>query len=366
MAQTILFIILALIAYFGLHWLIFFLVVRLFQISKSKSKIILGSAIFLLSISFVLSTAFVHSSGHGLVRYFYIIDAGWLGIMASGIFIFGLILIIRIITTRFGWKINLKFFSLFAAAFITIYLVYGFFHAQDIKVKNIDVSIRNLPKNWQGKKIVQISDVHLGAINTEKLMEKIVGLAEKENPDYAFITGDLLDGTGDGMTESLAPLKKLNAPIFYVLGNHETYIGTDKTLAAIKDTKIRLIRDEIINLDGVELIGADYPQRMERKDLLPLLEKTNPGMPSILLFHEPVGIDKAESFGVDLMLSGHTHNGQILPAKLFTYLIYKSYDYGQKIKNDLTIYTTSGAGTWGPPMRVGSDSEIVVIKLNKK
>lgn len=185
----------------------------------------------------------------------------------------------------------------------------------------------------------------------------------EQKADFVFITGDLFDGTGDDLYRFIEPLTRLKVPIYYITGNHETYLGVEKAVAAIEKTKIKLLRDEIVDLGGIQLIGIDYPQRGWKKDIAPVLEKIDRTKPSILLYHEPAQIETAKRFDVSLQLAGHTHNGQMWPMKIFTFLIYKGFDHGLHQMGDFSLYTTSGAGTWGPPMRIGSTPEIVIITV---
>ncbi len=165
-------------------------------------------------------------------------------------------------------------------------------------------------------------------------------------------------------------------------------MGLKRALQVLSQTRIRVLNNEVINIDGLEIIGVGYPGIYDKSDIrgLEKLEQSSSNhAPRILLFHTPTSIrlkDEDEfgqhfntywipdtsfklprELGVDLQLSGHSHAGQIVPFGLLTKLIYKDYDYGLRREGDFSIYTTSGLGTWGPPMRTGNSPEIVVIKL---
>jgi hypothetical protein len=259
--------------------------------------------------------------------------------------------------------IERKTFGLFLLGLVVLYTSYGLYHAGRLKTQFLSIPIKNAPGEWKGKKIAQVSDVHLGLMNGESLSRKIAALIDQQKVDFVFITGDLFDGVGDDLAKSIEPLARIEAPIYYITGNHETYLGIDKAISAIEKTKIRLLRDEIVDLDGIQLIGIDYPQRGWKKDIKPVLERMDPAKPAILLYHEPAQIETAKGYHISLQLSGHTHNGQMWPMKIFTYLVYKGFDYGLHQMGDYTIYTSSGAGTWGPPMRIGSTAEVVIITI---
>jgi len=364
--QIIIFLTLIILIYYGLHSLLFWLLIKFFFIEKFNDRLILAIILFALSVCFILGSLIAHFDGGITAKAVYYLGSVWIGVVVNLILFLGLGFIFIKLLILFGVNVNLRIIGAILLFLTTLYTTYGIIHAQDIKIKNISVAVKNLPTAWQGKKIVQISDVHLGIINTGKLMEKIVDKALAANPDYVFITGDLLDGTGDNLSNSLASLNKIRVPIFMVTGNHETYLGIDKTKEAINNTNIKILHDDIVNIDGMQIIGADYPERMARKDFAPLFAKMDKAKPNILLYHEPLYIDKIKNSGIILELCGHTHRGQMYPILFFTNLIYKGYEYGLHNFGDYNLYTTSGAGTWGPPMRIGSDSEIAIIELKNK
>lgn len=279
--------------------------------------------------------------------------------------------------------------SLFGFAFI--YTGYGVWNAQHFVIKTIEIPMKNLPKEWENKPIIQISDVHIGAINQAGFMQKVVDSVNAQNPELILITGDLFDGM-DGNFDSIPEvLNKFQSKrgTYFITGNHETYIGLDGTLNVLKKTNIRVLNDEIVNLNGLQLIGISYPSfGSSPKDINKIIQpgkNFNPNKPSILLYHTPTSIDfstptsrtsaywspdynytVAKNFGIKLQLSGHTHAGQIFPFTLLTHDIFNGYDYGLHTDGDFNVYITSGVGTWGPPIRTGNDPEIVVIKLVNK
>ena len=182
------------------------------------------------------------------------------------------------------------------------------------------------------------------------------------------ITGDLFDGMDGNLDGLVGPLENLRVSdgIFFITGNHETYLGIDKTFSILEKTQVAILDDAVKNIRGLQLVGISYPERGESKDIVKVMEAL-PGFeknkPTILLYHSPVQIDTIKNSGVDLQLSGHTHAGQLFPLGLITRLVYKGYDYGLRTLGDFSIYTSNGVGTWGPPMRTGNTPEIVNITL---
>lgn len=361
--QILIFISLALLIYYGLHTLLFLLLVKFFSLRDGVARFRLAASLFVLSLSFIVAFIWLHTRSHGFVSWFYYGSALWLGVLINLLLIFGAGLLVVTFLKLFSLKIDLKFLGVCLLVLTALYSAYGLYHATQIKKTFLTVPIKNIPPAWQGKKIAQVSDTHLGIINGEDLAQKITGLVNEEKVDLVFFTGDILDGTGENLFKLLEPFEQIKAPIFYITGNHETYLGIDKVIKAIEKSKITLSRDEIVDLDGLQVIGIDYPLRGQRKDLKPILEKIDQTKPSILLWHQPSHTDLARQYHISLQLSGHTHNGQMWPMKIFTHLIFKEYDHGLHQIGDYSIYTTSGAGTWGPPLRIGSTPEIVIITL---
>jgi predicted MPP superfamily phosphohydrolase len=360
-SRIVLFVSLALLIFFGLHSLLYFLLLKVFSLKGKWGRIGLAGLLSCLALCFITAFIWSRSGDHTFLRWFYYSSVLWLGVLVNLLLILGAGLFLFTLLDWLGIKPDRRTFGIYLLGLTTIYTAYGLYHATQIHINTLSVKIRNIPEKWQGRKIAQISDVHLGLINGAGLAERISDRINQQNVDLVFITGDLFDGTGDHLLETVSPLDRIRAPIYYIIGNHETYLGLDRVVRAIAQTRIQLLRDKIVELDGVQIIGADYPSRGEKKDIGKLLEKADPKKPGLLLFHEPAQVETVRRYNVFLQLSGHTHNGQMWPMKIFTHLIYKGLDYGLHQMGDYALYTSSGVGTWGPPMRIGSTPEIVVI-----
>jgi predicted MPP superfamily phosphohydrolase len=234
---------------------------------------------------------------------------------------------------------------------------------------HVQVNIQNLPPEWRGKKVVQLTDVHLGHILGSAFLSQVVERINAEEPAAVFITGDLFDGADGRLDELVRPLDGFHAPLgtYFVTGNHETYLGTERAYAALKTTRVRILRDERVDLNGLQVIGMSYPERGFSRDLGEAIRKLagfDPQRPSILLYHAPAQTAQAKAAGISLQLAGHTHHGQIFPFQFVTWRVYGKYYRGLHVEGDYTIYTSSGVGTWGPPMRTGDRPEITVIHLD--
>lgn len=347
------------------HYFIYFSLLRFFNISDPKIKYWLLIILVVLAISFILASILTRAAENLITRTFYYTAALWLGLLLYLTIAFSLVWLIHGLTKAAGINFSLNGLALLAVSLALAITAYGLGNAQKVVIKNIEIPLAGLPENWRDKTVVQISDTHLGPIHGAKFIEKIIGRINSLGPAAVFITGDYFDGV-DGRLDNLAePLNQINAPygVYYITGNHETYLGTAEALAALGKTKVKIMNDEIAELDGLTLVGISYPEAMQRKDVAGVIKTLNPGRPNILLYHEPTQIKNISQAGIDLMLSGHTHNGQVWPTGYISRLVYKKYVTGLHRLNDFFVYTSVGTGTWGPPLRVGNQPEIVAIKL---
>lgn len=217
-------------------------------------------------------------------------------------------------------------------------------------------------------RIVHLSDLHLGS-NTDPAWLK--GIARKVNslePDLVAITGDLVDDSFPAV-EGFAPIMaqfRAKHGVYAVSGNHEHYRGIDGYHRFCEAANISALDNKRVTLaGGITLVGIDDTTAREKEaeqKLAELLADHQPGQYNILLIHQPVGFPQAATLGIHLQLSGHTHRGQFFPFNLLVPLFYR-YHYGLYSLGSAHIYTSSGTGTWGPPLRLGSDSEIVLLEI---
>ena len=252
---------------------------------------------------------------------------------------------------------------------------YGISRAMaDPVVRRVPVQIAGLDRRLAGFRIALFSDAHLGTIRRRSAMEQLVETVNGTEPDMVAVLGDLIDGSVADLGDDVAPLADLQSPYgsFFVTGNHEYYSGAQEWVDYLPDLGVRVLSNERLaierggaafDLAGVtDVTGEDYS---DSPDYEAALAGRSPERPVVLLCHQPVDVGKAVEYGVDLQLSGHTHGGQLWP---FHYIIAAQQGAlsGLSRINDTQLYVTSGAGFWGPPMRVGADPEIVVIELNSR
>lgn len=363
-----LFILAAFSVVFLLHYFIYFSVVHLLSLTAIRRKVVLGVALFLLPASFIVASILTHRGVNSFSRALYFCSSLWLGVGLTLAFFFALAWAAWGAAHWIPHSPSRALFGWTALALTCVCTAYGVWNAGHLTTRHIAVHLKNLPHDWQEKTVVQISDVHLGAIRGAEFLEEIVERANAENPSAVFITGDLFDGSDGRLEDFVAPLRKLHAPrgIFFVTGNHEVYLGVERTVAALGATPVKILNDEMVTVEGLQIIGISYPSRGFSKDVASAIGKLpdfHPQLPSILLYHNPSQVEQARAAGIDLQLAGHTHHGQIFPMQIFTRMIFGKYYYGLHAEGDYTMYTTSGAGTWGPTMRTGNHPEIVSVRL---
>lgn len=362
------FLILAVGIVFASHYFIYFSLSRFFLLENSRLKIVLAVLLFFLPVSYILSSIVSRFYENGLIRFFYFASGVWLGLATTLVVFFAAAWLVQALARLAGLPSGLSFIGGLALVLAVGYCTYGVWNAYHPRIKNISVPIENLPSEWQGKKVIQISDVHLGHIFQQEFFEKVVRQINEQEPVAVFVTGDLFDGLGNdfGYIPSAFDAIKASKGIYFVTGNHETYFGLDKVREILGKTKLKVFEDDMAVVDGLQIIGINYPERSTKKDVGEIIKNIpayDPEGPSILLFHSPTQIEVAKSAGINLQLSGHTHCGQILPFNYITWLIYHGYDYGLKTSGNYSIYTSSGIGSWGPTMRTTTAPEIVVITL---
>jgi predicted MPP superfamily phosphohydrolase len=249
----------------------------------------------------------------------------------------------------------------------------GFINALIPKVKKYDIVINKSAGEVRELKIAAVSDIHLGSIIRKRSMIKLSRILESLKPDLVLLLGDIVDGEigpvlrGDLLKYFTCP--RCNDGLLAITGNHEFIGGAKKTIPYIESKGIRILKDEIVEIEGgIQFIGRldRDSQRFFGKTRLPLsdlVKKTDASKPIILLDHQPIDLNEPEKYGIDLQLSGHTHNGQMWPLNYITGMIYE-LSYGYKKKGNSQFIVSSGFGLWGPRVRSGSRSEILLLNIS--
>jgi hypothetical protein len=358
-----------LIVYFS-HYFVYASVLHFFGPVAMEHRAALALVLFLLPVSFIASSFLAHWSDGLLTRVLYFCSSLWLGVGLTLLTAFGLAWAAWGFTRLLSPSPDPVWFGLAAVVLTILYSAYGIGNAHHPRIVNSTVRIKNLPPSWQGKTLVQLSDVHLGRVFGADFLARAVAQANAQNPAMVLITGDLFDGADGNLEALVAPLNRLVAPqgVYFATGNHETYLGVERSFAALRSTPVRVLADECLLIDGLQVIGISYPERghaLGFTEKMAKLPDFNPALPSILLYHSPSQVAEAKAAGINLQLSGHVHQGQIFPLQFITRLMFGRYYHGLHTEGDYTLYTTSGVGLWGPTMRTGNHPEIPVIRLEE-
>ncbi|HKF03412.1 MAG TPA: metallophosphoesterase [Candidatus Sulfotelmatobacter sp.] len=326
-------------------------------------QVILG----VLSVSFVAASLLAFSHTGALVRAFYRAAAVWMGLL-SFLFLAGVTawLVLAIATVAHaGLNFHLLVQVFFSIAFLAG--LYGVFNANWTRITRARVRLANLPDTWRGRKAALISDVHLGHVRNRSFLQRLVAKIVSEEPDVIFIAGDLFDGTAIDAKEATEPLNQLTAPhgVYFVAGNHEQFGDDTKYLNAVAATGVRVLQNENVNVNGLQVVGVPYRDSVANGGLASALQRVSidRDRASILLVHAPDDPHAAEAHGFSLQLSGHTHLGQFIPWSWMARRIYRQFVYGLSRIGKMQVFTSSGVGTWGPPLRLGSNPEIVMLEF---
>lgn len=310
----------------------------------------------------------------------------WIGAYWMGIFIYLAMLflvadsaillgsIVKIIPKPIPQSIHF-YMGLTVLSLTTGLVSYGMYNASEIKHVSYDIQIKKT-KLATDMKIVLISDLHLGAVNSEKHLKNIVQGIDKLEPDIVCLAGDTFNDDYNAIrnpNEAIDLLKGIKAKygVYASLGNHDGGKTFNEMVHFFEKSNIKLLNDEYVTIDErLILIGRIDPLpiggfgELKRKDITKILDSIDTNMPIVVMDHTP---SKIEQYGreIDLLLAGHTHKGQIFPFNFITKAIFTS-DYGhyQKDADSPHVIVTSGVGTWGMPMRIGTNSEIVSILLH--
>ncbi|OZE31329.1 MULTISPECIES: metallophosphoesterase [unclassified Rhodococcus (in: high G+C Gram-positive bacteria)] len=261
-----------------------------------------------------------------------------------------------------------------AVALVSVVAVgYGLVEAATPRATNTDVVLDRLPAEFDGVRVALVSDLHVGPSRGVDFVQKVVDSINAQNPDVVVLDGDLIDGTVALVGEDLEPLRDLEAPlgVFAVSGNHEFYAGDGgewldfwSTLGidVLRNERTTITRgDAAIDIAGINDATAPAPYE---PDLAAALDGIDPDRFVLLMAHQPLQAVEASDFGVDMQVSGHTHGGQIWPIRYLVPLQQPSVQGLDTIGNT-TLYTTRGAGAWGPPVRVAAPPEIAMLELTR-
>ena len=343
------------------HYIVYLLVSHAFTpflINNPTQRILL----FVLGgFSFILMSIAVSKSKNALVQFLYTLSAYWLGAFAY-LFLGAVAWSILIVFSD-----SIQFLARMMMILALIIFTYGSLNARIIRKKKYNIHIKNLPEEWKSKRVIMLSDLHFGAVNGMRFAKRIVREIQKLSPDIVFIVGDFFDGVKvdeQSLAEVFALLKPKDG-VYFVMGNHDEFTDNSEKEKLLKHAGIIVLDNKKTILDGVQIVGVDYKNTTKKHDLERALKHIHidPTKPSIVLRHVPSHLDVLAEANVSLVLCGHTHNGQMYPVNYIAARAHKGFGYGLKPLHNTQVVVSSGIGTWGPPLRVGTESEILILNL---
>ncbi len=331
-------------------------------------------ALAVLSVSFVVASLRGWYAHDPIARAVYVIAAVWLGV-SSYLLWASLLCWIAYGFSRLlhlGWAPHTIAAVLYGLA--PLVSLYGVVNASWLRVVRVPVKLPNLPDAWRGRVAALVSDLHLGHVRNGRFIRRVTGKLRELRPNMVLLAGDVYDGVA-------ADFEKLAQPwaefldwardgssfegVFYIQGNHEEFYSHAEYLPPIARAGVRVLNNEKVDLQGLQLAGVHYRDAINPESFREILRGLNLDRqrPSILMLHAPVRLPISEEEGVSLQVSGHTHGGQFFPYTWVAQKVWSKFIYGLQQFGKLQVYTSYGAGTWGPPMRVGTRPEIVLINF---
>jgi predicted MPP superfamily phosphohydrolase len=339
-----LFVLAVFMVYLGMNWYVLGRLFHLFAIGKTVWFYL---SLVPLALSIVVAVALESRFGNQFTNGFFALAMLWMGTC-------WLLLCILLVQQVLALVLPLpqRVWAIGVCGLAGGLALYAFINARTVTVRR--EQIPHLPL-----RVAQLSDIHIGSIGPSRLSDIIAktnGLA----PDVILITGDLFDNANPHTRAVAGQLRRFAAPVLFTSGNHDVYTGYENVREMLASTEIRWLRNEAVNINGVRIIGVDNSYGTEL--LQSVLGRTPPSpMFTILMNHQPTGFDTAAQHGIGLTLSGHVHNGQIWP---FNHIVGFFYPYlrGLHAQGGAFLNVSTGTGIWGPPMRLGSHSEIVLLE----
>ena len=302
-----------------------------------------------------------------LLRIAYAVSSVALGLLSFGLLAAAGCWIVAGVARLGGWPLNPRWPAGIFFGGALAGTAYGVMNAAWIRVTRFVVPLRHLPAAWQGRTVALVTDLHLGNIRGLRFVRRLTARLKRLQPHAVFVSGDMFDGTEVDADRLVQPWMDFRAPagVYFSSGNHEEFIDRARFLPAIARAGIRVLNNEKVVVDGLQIVGVHDAEAGDERLFREILQAAalDRGRASILLTHQPANLAVAEAAGISLQLSGHTHGGQFWPWTRAAARVHRQFVYGMNRLGGLIVLTSSGVGTWGPPLRVGTRSEIVLIRL---
>ena len=334
----------------------FFLLKYLFLIFGGVDNIYIGLIAFLIGLNRFIPMFFEAKGSTPVGRFLTTLDGVWMWF--SLLFLIDVLVIYLI-----GMFVKLPMVvNVILVAIVPILGVYNYWKAHKLVVNEKTVVLNNLNRDIN---IAHLSDVHFGSVRHRSIIRDVVDTLNELDCELAIISGDLADGSSVIEEDDFLALKDVKMPVIFTPGNHDFYMGIENVIKACENAGVIVLDNQRMEFECLNIFGLTFS--FEDRDVPELDESVlNKNLVNVLNYHVPYHWDEFSKLGFDLQLSGHTHGGQFYPAIWVTNIMFK-YNMGL-FKNDLARYlhVTTGVGSMDTPMRWGTDSEIVVLKLRKQ
>ena len=314
------------------------------------------------TVLFLASFSIVIGRFHESLRFFSVVGNYWMFVFQYGL----LICLIAQLTKWLTPFKNVQMVGSIAMALLVVLFSVGSYLAYSPVVRNVAITMDKKDSELEKMRVVVASDFHLGVLSNKKHLKRFVNLSNEAKPDTVFLVGDIVDDdpkwfVEDGMTEIMKQLTSTYG-VYGVLGNHEYYGNKiPEFVEEMDQAGVKILRDETIQVENAFILTGQedrtYKERLPLKSL-----KIEGYYPWFVMNHTPDDLLTPAQEGVDFHMSGHTHKGQMWPNDLITKRVFE-LDYGYKLKEQMHTLVSSGFGFWGPPIRIGSRSEMWVVDI---
>lgn len=311
---------------------------------------------------YIIAFSIIIGRLHESLQFFSVISNYWMFVFEYGLLLcVGAQLIIWLTPFK-----NVQIIGSIAIAVLFVLGVIGSYLAYSPVVRHLEVAVDKKDSELTSLRVVVASDFHLGVLSHKRHLQRFVDLTNEANPDIILLAGDIVDDdpkwfVQEGMADVIKQLKSTYGT-YGILGNHEYYgKKIPEFIKEMENANVKILLDETIRIaDAFILTGQEDKTNTDRKPLDDLQPSAN--LPWLVMNHTPDDLVTPAKLGVDFHVSGHTHKGQTLPNQYITARVFE-LDYGYKLKEQMHTLVSSGYGFWGPPMRIGSRSELWVVDI---
>lgn len=348
--------------------------------TKDINRVIYWVIFYLFAFSYIVSKLLDRYMPSKISSVFNYLGSYYMAILLYSILIIIIVDVFRLVNWKFNiLGVNDTFKTYMGVIIVCIFafvLLYGTWSGSSTVISKYTLKVDKKAGEMKNLNIIMASDIHVGSVGYRNRMEKLVELTNSVKPDIVLLAGDIIDDRVEPFIEGNVGeyFKQINAPlgIYAVTGNHEYISGkADEFVKILEENNVKVLRDDHIEINGSFYVigrndissGSYYGE--DRKDLEDITKDLNKELPILIMDHQPKTLQEAVEAGVDLQVSGHTHRGQMSPSNIVTNRLFE-IDWGYLKKENLNVIVSSGFGTWGPPIRIGSRSELVNIILEFK